>query len=95
MLPVTEDWHATMCLLQVRLRVHKSSNQGLGANKSRTERAIRVLTNKLTALIKTMIFHGAHEAKSAKRDLAKIQKELTSSKVFTIVPAQRFKKSKY
>lgn len=37
------------------------------------------------------IDHGAHSVRSAKKDLAKIQKQLTSSQVFTLIPGRQHK----
>lgn len=75
----------------------KTVIKGLGANKSskaimRTGKATGVLTNTLTEFDKDNDIsadRGAHAIKSADKDLAKIQKQLTSSKVFEILPGRK------
>ena len=78
-------------------REAKTAIQGLGANKSkkailRTGKAIGILTNKLTKFDKDNNIssdRGAHAVKSAKKDLARIYTQLTSSQVFEIIPGRQ------
>ena len=77
----------------------KTAIKGLGANKSllRTGKAVGVLTDKFTNFDKDNSISmdcGTHAVRSAKKDLAKIQKQLTSSQVFTLVPDRQHKSFK-
>lgn len=71
----------------------KTAIKGLGANKSskaimHTGKVIGVLTNTLTEIDKNNDIsadHGAHAIKSADKDLAKIQKQLTNYNNYTII----------
>lgn len=80
----------------------KTAIKGLGANKSqkavlRTGKAIGVLTDNLTNFDEDnsiSMDRGTHAVRSAKKDLAKIQKQLTSSQVFTLIPGRQHKSFK-
>ena len=80
----------------------KTAIKGLGANKSqkailRTGKAVGVPTDNLQDLDDhngISMDHGTHTVRSSKKDIAKVQKQLTSSQVFTLTPGRQHKSFK-